>query len=197
MVHQPPDTRERRYVILPPRLDINRSTDFPEIDRGTAYRETVRNDEAIVTVEIDQILAVPLRRQVRNVAVPVEEVKGRIVIAKKVIVDDIIPDEVASAQRIEGRGHVAAVEVAVRRKLLEERKVALVHEQFEIARKLEIDLCGEEGCRLDLVRLPPCRQHRQGRGKGGPRDAIAYRVDVRHSKQVADRVDRIDLRRNI
>src|SRR3546814_6140549 len=82
---------------------------------------------------------------------------------------------------------IAAVEKTLRRKLLEQRQIGIVDEHLQVARQFEIDLRGEEGRRFHLVGLALRRQHREGRGKGGARDAIADRVDVRHRQQVADR----------
>ena len=104
MIHQPPDAGERRDMILAPGLDIGGRPDLLEVDRGAHHRQAVRDHQAVVAVEIDQILPVPLGGQVGDVAVPVEQVEGRIVVAEQIIADDIIPDQVTPAQAVEGRG---------------------------------------------------------------------------------------------
>src|SRR3546814_8680347 len=85
-----------------------------------------------------------------------EEVEGRIIVAEQIIADDIIPDKVAPAQAVEGRGHIAPVEEAARRQLLEQGQIAFVDEHLEVARQFEIDLRGKESHRLDLVGLAAC-----------------------------------------
>src|SRR3546814_20040049 len=82
----------------------------------------------------DLILPMPLRRQVGDVAVPIEQVEGRIVVAEQIIADDIIPDQVAPTQRVEGRGHIAADEKTLRPKLLEQRPIASASEHLQVAR---------------------------------------------------------------
>src|SRR3546814_1001116 len=106
-------------MILAARLDISGGLDLLEVDRRPHHRQAVRDDHAIVAIEVDQILPVPLRGQVGRIAVPIEEVEGRIIVAEQIIADDIIPDKVAPAQAVEGRGYIAPVEEAARRQLLE------------------------------------------------------------------------------
>ena len=69
--------------------------------------------QLVALVERLEIVAVPAGRQVGGVAVPVEQVERRRLLAEQVIVDHVVPDEVAAAQQVEGRGHVAAVEIAL------------------------------------------------------------------------------------
>src|SRR3546814_18006935 len=95
----------------------------------------------------------PLRRKVGDVAVPVQQVESRIIFAKKVIVDDIVPDEVLAAQRIEGRCQIAPVEKAVVRQALDHLELPSIDEVFELAASLEIDLRSEESRDLHLFRF--------------------------------------------
>src|SRR3546814_2821238 len=80
MIHQPPDAGERRDMILAPRLDIGGRGDLPEVDRGDARRQAVRDDPPIVAIEVDQELPMPLRRPVGYVAGPIALVEGRTVV---------------------------------------------------------------------------------------------------------------------
>src|SRR3546814_10729860 len=73
MIHQPPDAGERRYMILAARLDISGGLDLLEVDRRPHHRQAVRDDHAIVAIEVDQILPMPLRGQVGRIAVPRSE----------------------------------------------------------------------------------------------------------------------------
>src|SRR3546814_4088482 len=56
MIHQPPDAGERRDMILAARLDISGGLDLLEVDRRPQHRQAVRDDHAIVVIEVDQIL---------------------------------------------------------------------------------------------------------------------------------------------
>src|SRR3990167_4163179 len=100
----------------------------------------------------------PLCRKVCDVAVPVKQIECRIVLAKEVIVDDIVPDQVLAAQRIECRGQIAPVEIAIVRQTLDHLELPVVDELPELAAPLEIDLSGKEGGALDLGCLAPPRQ---------------------------------------
>src|SRR3546814_16700130 len=88
MIHQPPDAGERRDMILAPGLDIGGGADLLEIDRRSHRRQAVRDHETIVAVEIDQILPVPFRGQVGDVAVPIKEVGGRIGVTQPIIIQE-------------------------------------------------------------------------------------------------------------
>src|SRR3546814_21052497 len=48
MVHQPPHAGERGDMVLAPRLDIGGSFDLPQVDRGAAHRQAVRDDQQTV-----------------------------------------------------------------------------------------------------------------------------------------------------
>jgi hypothetical protein len=61
------------------------------------------------------------------------------------VADHGVPDELGAAQQVEGRGHVAAVEVAAFARLPDQFKLGVVDEHLEVAGALEIDLRGEKG----------------------------------------------------
>src|SRR3546814_5015742 len=87
-------------MVLAPRLDIGGSFDLPQVDRGAAHRQAVRDDQPIVAIEIDQILPVPFCGQVCDVAVPVEQVEGRIVVAEQIIADDRSEEHTSELQSL-------------------------------------------------------------------------------------------------
>src|SRR3546814_9406766 len=97
---------------------------------GSTLTVTLFPDTALFRAE--QVVPVPFGGQVCDVAVPVEQVEGRIVVAEQIIPDDIIPDQVAPAQRVEGRGHVAAVEIALGRKLRSEEHTSDLQSRMRI-----------------------------------------------------------------
>ena len=184
-------------MILAPGLDIARGLDAGQVERLAQCGHRPRRDQFVVAIQVGQIRQMPFGRQVGDVAIPVQQVERRIVLAQQVIVGDVIPDQVAPAQQVEGRGHIAAVEIAVGRQRADRVEHLVVDEQVQFAGRLEVDLGGEEGRAGDLGRFLPRREHRQHRGQRRARHAIADGVDARHVQQVADRIDRVDLGRDI
>ena len=174
-------------------LDIAGRFDQPEVDRCIIDLQRVGLDQPVVAIEVAQILLVPLGRQIGDVAVPVQQVEGGVVFAQQVIVDHVVPDQVGAAQHVEGRGHVAPIEIAVGTERLDCGELLVVDEVEQFACLLEVDLRGEEGRALHLVLLAPAMQHRERRRQRGARHAIADRMDLRHFQPRADMVDRVDL----
>ena len=188
-----PHAFQRRDMVFPPGLYVGGGHHLGQVDRRAVHADRAGYDQQIVTIELGQIIPVPAGRQVGRVAIPVEQVEGRIIHAEQIIIDDIIPDQVAPAQQVEGRSHVAPVEKPLGRKLFDHLHLIVIDEQGQVAGLGEIHLCGEEGGAGDLIPLPPRRQQRQRRGQRGAGHAITDRMDALHLQQVAHRVDRVDL----
>ena len=98
------------------------------------------------------------------------------------------------AQQVEGRRHVATVEIPLfLGQLVEQPHRLVAEEQLEVARLAEIDLRGKEGRALDLGRLALGFEIGQGRRQRRPGHAIADDVDRIDIQRVAHRIDRVDL----
>ena len=197
MVGNPPDTFGGRDVVFLARLDVGRGLDLAEIDRRAVGAQRIGFDQPVVAVEIAQILFMPLGGQVGDVAIPVKQVEGRVILAQQVVVDHVVPDQVGAAQQVEGRRHVTPVEIAFGGQALDRRQLLVVDEVAQLARLLEIDLRGEEGRAPDLVLLAAAVQHRQRPRQRRSGHAIADRVDRRHVQPRTDMVDRVDLRAHV
>jgi len=78
MLGNPPRTFGRGDMIFLARLDVARRLDQPKVYRGPVRTERIGFDQAIVAVEIDQVALVPFARQVGDITIPVQQVKGRI-----------------------------------------------------------------------------------------------------------------------
>ena len=164
-----------------------------QVDRFAQRAQFAGLDQLVVAVQIAQILLVPLGGQIGDIAVPVQQVEGRVILPQQVIVGDVVPDQIGAAQHVEGGGQIAPVDHALLRQVGERIQLHVVDEDLELARLLEIHLRGEEGGGGDLVGLPLGRHHRQRGGQRGSGDAIADRVDLFHVQPLAHRVDRVDL----
>src|SRR6185369_880058 len=141
-----------------------------------------------------EIIAVPTGGQVGGVAIPVEEVEGSGFLAEQVIVDHVAPNEVTAAKQVEGRGHVAPVEIALLGSELGKQPHGLVtKEKLEVAGLAEIHLGGEKGRRFDLRRIFMRMKISQRRSERRTSHAIADSVHRIDAQDVADRVDRVDL----
>src|SRR6478672_7175968 len=116
MIHDLPHALRRRDMIFPARLNIGRRLYRIDVDTDSGDLDRPFLRQLVPLVEGLEIIAVPRGGQVRRVAVPVEQVERRGLVAHQVIVDDVTPDEIASAQQIERRRHVAAVEIALLRR---------------------------------------------------------------------------------
>ena len=168
-------------MVLAARLDIGRRRHPPEVDRRAVDRQRAGLDQLVLAIELLEIGPVPVGGQVGGVAVPVQQVELRIILAEQIIVGDVAPDQVAAAQQVEGRRHIAPVEIAlVGRKLADQLHLLVADEELEIAGLGEIDLGGEEGRRGDLVRLaraprarrappPASSRRRNSRSRARPR----------------------------
>ena len=139
----------------------------------------------------------PLRGQIGGVAIPVEQIERGIILAQQIIVGDVIPDQVAPAQLVEHRRHIAPVEKAVGGQRLEQFELIVGDEIQQFPRFLEIDLRGEEGRALDRVRFPARCQHCERRSERRARHAIADGVHRRHLQRASHGFDRVDLRGDI
>ena len=82
-------------------LDIGRGLDFRQVDRNALDADPARLDHQILPVEPVEIFVVPFTGQVGHVAVPVKQVERRRFLPQQIIVDDIIPDKVAPAPRLD------------------------------------------------------------------------------------------------
>ena len=134
MVGDLPHALRRRDMVLAPGLDVGRHLHRPQIDRRAVDRHPARLDQPVLAVELGQIGAVPFGRQIGGVAVPEEQVELRIILAHQIIGGDVAPDQVAAAQQVEGRRHVAAVEIAlVGRELADQLHLLVADEQLEVA----------------------------------------------------------------
>jgi hypothetical protein len=127
----------------------------------------------------------------------VQQVERRVVLAEQVVADHGVPDQVGAAQQVEGRGHVAAVEVAALARLADQLELGVVDEHLEVAGALEIDLRGEEGDAGDFGRLVAAGEHGERRGERGAGDAVADRVHRGDREPLADDIDRFHLRADV
>ena len=165
-------------MVFAPGLDVGGGRNLADVDRHAGDRNPALLSQLVALVERLQIVAMPAGGQVRRVAIPVKQVERRRVLPQQIIVDDIIPDKVAAAQQVEGRRHVAPVEKAFLGGQLARQPHRLVaEEQLQIAGEAEVDLGGEEGRALDLVRLPLGPEISERRGERRPGNAIADCVD--------------------
>src|SRR3546814_2106426 len=103
----------------------------------------------------------PFGRQVGRVAIPVKQIEGRIILSQQIVVDDIIPDEVAPPQQVEGHGHVAAVQIPFCRKRFHKLDLLVIDKKAEIPSLGKIDLRGEESGAPHLIRFASGRKKRQ------------------------------------
>ena len=130
-----------------------------------------------------QVPAIHRARQVGGVAVPVEQVKGRRLLALEVVADHVVPDQVVRPQEAEGRGQLATrQQLRATGRLGAERGLAHAHQSLidkdvEHAVVAEVDQRGQQGDRGSRM-LPARRQHCQRRGQQGAADAKAQGVEL-------------------
>ena len=70
--------------------------------------------QLVVEIHVPQVVGVHRARQVRRIAVPVQEVERRRRLALQVVADDVVPDELVGAQARERAGELAAVHALAR-----------------------------------------------------------------------------------
>src|SRR3546814_8870968 len=104
----------------------------------------------------------------------------RSILSQQIFVDDIIPDEVAPPQQVEGHGNVAAVQIPFCRKRFHKLDLLVIDKKAEIPSLGKIDLRGEESGAPHLIRFASGRQQRQRRGERRSRHAIADSMNVRN-----------------
>src|SRR5690606_3862654 len=129
--------------------------------------------QSVLMVEFAQIEAVIGGRHAGRILVPVQEIEREWLLAEKVIVHDVGPDQVARAHHVEDVGHARAIEIAaLGHHFLEVPELRFIDEQEEIPGLGEVDLGSEEGRRGEDVLLP-CAEIGKGRGEQGSSDAVA------------------------
>jgi hypothetical protein len=101
-----------RDVILPRRQHIDRQIHLAEIDRHALQCDATRLDQLILLIHLPKIEAVHRRRHAGAVAVPIQQVEGKRLVAEQVVIDHEGPDEIVGPQHVEGRRHLGAFEIA-------------------------------------------------------------------------------------
>ena len=145
---------------------------------GLAARMEPAFGEIVVEEQVAQILGVHPVGHPRRIGVPRHEVGHRLALAHQVVAHRARPDEVVGAQDLECAGHLLGVEEALfPHHVFEERKLALVDEQRELARFLEVGLRGEEAHRLQPL-VAVARHRGRGDRQQGAAEAIADRVHL-------------------
>ena len=125
----------------------------------------------------------------RAIGVPVEQIKGRWLLAQQIVVDDIAPDQVVGAQHIEHRCHRAVLQVATLQHLsFYIGDLRLINEDRGLANLRKI-LQGDKE-RGSVDRLIPLRHeigqhHREQRAA----DAVANGVDPGRASDLFDDVE--------
>src|SRR3546814_6823004 len=61
----------RRDMVLAAGLNVGRCLHLADVDRGAVHRDTARQDEAVLEVEVAQISLVPFGGEVGRVRIPV------------------------------------------------------------------------------------------------------------------------------
>ena len=175
-------------MILLGREDEGRDLDLAEIDGGLLQRDAARLHQEILLIHLAQIEAVHGGGHARGIGIPVEQVEGEGLLAQQVVVDHEGPDQIIGPQHVEGRGHGAALEIAL---LLHARfegfELLLVDEDAELARLGEIHQGGEEGRRGDAVDLLG-RHIGQSGGEQRAAQAIADQIDLLLARGLLDGV---------
>src|SRR6478735_5888678 len=101
MPHDFPDALGWGDMVLAARLHVGRRLHRVDIDWRSSDADPAFLGQLVPLVEVLEIVAVPTAGEVGRVAVPMEQVERRRLLAQEVIVDYIIPDKVAAAQQVE------------------------------------------------------------------------------------------------
>ena len=150
-------------VVLARAVDVDGGLDEAEVQLLAAHRQLARLFQLVLQVGVPQVPAVHRARQVGGVAVPVEQVEGRRLLALEVVADHVVPDQVVRPQEAEGRGQLATgQQLRATGRLGAERGLAHAHQSLidkdvEHAVVAEVDQRGQQGDRRrpDVAPAPP------------------------------------------
>ena len=167
---------------------VDRDRHLREVELHAAQRHLALA-QAVLVIELAQIEGVIGGRQPGRIRVPEEKVEREGLLAEKIIVHDVRPDQVAWPEHVEHRRHARAVEIALlRHHLFQRLELRVVDEDEKIARLAEVDLRREEARRGDAV--VALRRHIGERAREQrAADAIAEHVHVVEAELSVDGLD--------
>ena len=114
MVLQFPDALGWRNMILAAGLDICRRFHTAQVNWGAECGQIIWLHEPVIAIEVDEIVAVPLGRQVGDVTIPMQQIERRIVFTQQIIFDDGGPYQILAAQHVEGQRKETAIQITLR-----------------------------------------------------------------------------------